>query len=122
MTYVAFLVFSGFERLRDGYATSLGASSGLVAGLVAITPAAGDINPVSSLALGFIGGILACFGVGLKYTFNYDDSLDVVGVHLVAGIWGTVARCTARPVTTSVGPACAPVDYRWATGQLRSSV
>lgn len=78
------------ERLRDGYATSLGASSGLVAGLVAITPAAGDLNPAWSLVLGFIGGVLACFGVGLKYTFNYDDSLDVVGVHLVAGVWGTV--------------------------------
>lgn len=78
------------EKLRDGYATSLGASSGLVAGLVAITPAAGDLAPVSSLVLGLIGGILACFGVGLKYTFNYDDSLDVVGVHLVAGLWGTI--------------------------------
>lgn len=78
------------EKLRDGYATSLGASSGIVAGLVAITPAAGDLTPVTSLALGFIGGILACYGVSLKYRFNYDDSLDVVGVHLVAGLWGTV--------------------------------
>lgn len=78
------------EKLRDGYATSLGASSGVVAGLVAITPAAGDLTPATSLALGFIGGILACFGVGLKYRFNYDDSLDVVGVHLVAGVWGTI--------------------------------
>ena len=78
------------EKLRDGYATSLGASSGVVAGLVAITPAAGDLAPVSSLILGLIGGILASFGVGLKYTFNYDDSLDVVGVHLVAGLWGTI--------------------------------
>lgn len=86
----AMLGWLAVERLRDGYATSLGASSGLVAGLVVITPAAGDVSPVSSLVLGFIGGILACFGVGLKYTFNYDDSLDVVGVHLVAGIWGTV--------------------------------
>lgn len=78
------------EKLRDGYATSLGASSGVVAGLVAITPAAGDMTPLTSLILGFIGGILACFGVGLKYRFNYDDSLDVVGVHLVAGVWGTI--------------------------------
>ncbi|AWB84262.1 ammonium transporter [Corynebacterium liangguodongii] len=78
------------EKLRDGFATSLGASSGVVAGLVAITPAAGALQPVSALVLGFIGGILACFGVGLKYTFNYDDSLDVVGVHLVAGLWGTI--------------------------------
>lgn len=78
------------EKLRDGYATSLGASSGLVAGLVAITPAAGDLTPSTSLILGFIGGVLACYGVSLKYRFNYDDSLDVVGVHLVAGLWGTV--------------------------------
>ncbi len=86
----AMLGWLAIEKLRDGYATSLGASSGVVAGLVAITPAAGALSPVSSLALGFIGGVLACYGVGLKYRFNYDDSLDVVGVHLVAGVWGTI--------------------------------
>ena len=78
------------ERLRDGAATTLGASSGVVAGLVAITPAAGALSPLTSIVLGAIGGILACYGVGLKYRFNYDDSLDVVGVHLVAGLWGTI--------------------------------
>lgn len=86
----AMLGWLAIEKLRDGYATSLGASSGVVAGLVAITPAAGALSPVSSLVLGFIGGVLACYGVGLKYRFNYDDSLDVVGVHLVAGVWGTI--------------------------------
>ncbi len=78
------------ERLRDGHATSLGAASGAVAGLVAITPAAGALTPGTSVVLGFIGGMLACLGVGLKYRFQFDDSLDVVGVHLVAGLWGTV--------------------------------
>ncbi|MEX3503753.1 ammonium transporter [Corynebacterium sp. LK2510] len=89
-TAAAMLGWLMIERFRDGSATSLGASSGVVAGLVAITPAAGDLSPVTSLILGFISGILACFGVGLKYVFKYDDSLDVVGVHLVAGLWGTI--------------------------------
>nr|WP_291313077.1 ammonium transporter [Corynebacterium sp. UBA2622] len=94
------------EKLRDGYATSLGASSGVVAGLVAITPAAGDISPLSSIPLGFIGGVLACYGVGLKYRFGYDDSLDVVGVHLVAGIWGTIGLAffaTGKGILTGGG-------------------
>lgn len=94
------------ERVRDGCATSLGASSGLVAGLVAITPAAGDLSPLWAVVLGFIGGVLACFGVGLKYTFNYDDSLDVVGVHLVAGLWGTIGLAffaTGRGILTGGG-------------------
>jgi len=79
------------ERIRDGKATSLGAASGAVAGLVAITPAAGSLSPVGSIALGVIAGVLSALAVGLKYKFGYDDSLDVVGVHLVSGLWGTVA-------------------------------
>jgi len=79
------------ERLRDGKATSLGAASGIVAGLVAITPAAGDVSPVGAIFVGAIAGALAALAVGLKYRFGYDDSLDVVGVHLVAGLWGTLA-------------------------------
>ena len=79
------------ERIRDGHATSLGAASGVVAGLVAITPAAGSVSPLGAVALGAVAGILSALAVGLKYRFGYDDSLDVVGVHLVAGLWGTVA-------------------------------
>ncbi|MEE2033778.1 ammonium transporter [Rhodococcus chondri] len=79
------------ERIRDGKGTSLGAASGAVAGLVAITPAAGSLSPVGSIALGVVAGILSALAVGLKYKFGYDDSLDVVGVHLVSGLWGTVA-------------------------------
>lgn len=78
------------ERLRDGHATSLGAASGIVAGLVAITPAANAVTPVGALAIGVIGGGLCAMAVGLKNRFGYDDSLDVVGVHLVGGLAGTL--------------------------------
>lgn len=90
-TAAAILGWLATERIRDGKATSLGAASGAVAGLVAITPAAGSLSPVGSLVLGAIAGILSALAVGLKYKFGYDDSLDVVGVHLVSGLWGTVA-------------------------------
>ncbi|ROR92162.1 ammonium transporter [Nocardioides aurantiacus] len=79
------------EKLRDGHATSLGAASGVVAGLVAITPACSAVNPVGALVLGAIAGVLCALAVGLKYRFGVDDSLDVVGVHLVGGLWGTIA-------------------------------
>ncbi len=78
------------ERLRDGRATSLGAASGVVAGLVAITPACGSLSPVGSIALGAVAGAACAGAVGLKYRLGYDDSLDVVGVHLVGGLVGTV--------------------------------
>jgi len=78
------------ERIRDGHATSLGAASGIVAGLVAITPACSSVNVVGALAIGAISGILCALAVGLKYKFGYDDSLDVVGVHLVGGLVGTL--------------------------------
>ncbi|MDF2498315.1 MAG: ammonia channel protein [Arthrobacter koreensis] len=79
------------ERVRDGRPTSLGAASGIVAGLVAITPACASVSPLGALGLGLVSGILAALAVGLKYKLGYDDSLDVVGVHLVAGLVGTVA-------------------------------
>lgn len=78
------------ERIRDHAATSLGAASGAIAGLVAITPAAGALSPLGSIALGFLGGIIACLCISLKYRWGFDDSLDVVGVHLCAGLWGTI--------------------------------
>ncbi len=79
------------EKLRDGHATSLGAASGVVAGLVAITPAASSVTPVGAILIGLVAGIVCALAVGLKYRLGYDDSLDVVGVHLVGGIWGTLA-------------------------------
>ena len=89
-TAAAMLSWLVVERIRDGHATSVGAASGVVAGLVAITPACGALTPVGSLILGAVAGVLSALAIGLKYKFGYDDSLDVVGVHLVAGLWGTV--------------------------------
>jgi len=79
------------EKNRQGHPTSLGASSGAVAGLVAITPACAFVAPWAAVVIGLIAGILCSLATGLKYRFNLDDSLDVVGVHLVAGIWGSLA-------------------------------
>jgi len=79
------------EKLRDGHSTSLGAASGVVAGLVAITPACSAVSPLGAIVVGALAGVLCALAVGLKYRFGYDDSLDVVGVHLVGGLWGTLA-------------------------------
>jgi Amt family ammonium transporter len=89
-TAIAGLAWVGTERLRDGHATNVGFASGAVAGLVAITPACGSVNTLGSMAVGAVAGGLCCFAVGLKYKFGLDDSLDVVGVHLVGGIAGTL--------------------------------
>ena len=77
------------ERLRDGHATSLGAASGMVAGLVAITPSCSSLSPLGALVMGAAAGVVCALAIGLKYRFGYDDSLDVVGVHLVGGLVGT---------------------------------
>ena len=79
------------EKIRDKHSTSLGAASGVVAGLVAITPAAHSVSPVGAIIIGLVSGALCAMAVGLKYKLGYDDSLDVVGVHLVGGLWGTLA-------------------------------
>jgi Amt family ammonium transporter len=78
------------ERVVDGHFTTLGAASGIVAGLVAITPAAGSVAGMSPIWIGFIAGAVCYFAVSLKYRFGFDDSLDVVGVHMVGGIVGGV--------------------------------
>ena len=79
------------EKVRNGHATSLGAASGAVSGLVAITPACAFVAPWAAVVIGFIAGILCSLAVSLKYKFGFDDSLDVVGVHLVGGIWGSLS-------------------------------
>jgi Amt family ammonium transporter len=89
-TCAAMLGWLLIEKIRDGKGTSLGAASGVVAGLVAITPACGALSPVGSIGLGAVAGGLCALAVGLKYRFGYDDSLDVVGVHLVGGLVGTI--------------------------------
>ncbi|MFM8240279.1 MAG: ammonium transporter, partial [Actinomycetota bacterium] len=76
------------EKLRDGHATSLGAASGAIAALVAITPACAFVAPWGAIVIGLLAGVICAFAVTLKYRFGYDDSLDVVGVHLVGGIVG----------------------------------
>jgi Amt family ammonium transporter len=79
------------ERIRDGHATSFGGASGVVAGLVAITPSCGAVTPIGAMVVGILAGAICALAVGLKYRLGYDDSLDVVGVHLVGGIVGTLA-------------------------------
>ncbi|MGH2700414.1 MAG: ammonium transporter [Actinomycetota bacterium] len=78
------------ETRRDRRATTLGVASGAVAGLVAITPAAGFVGPLSAIAIGLVAGVVCSLAVGLKFRFGYDDSLDVVGVHLVGGVLGAL--------------------------------
>ena len=79
------------EKLRDGHPTSLGVASGAVSGLVAITPACAFVAPWAAVVIGLVAGMICALAVGLKYKFNFDDSLDVVGVHLVGGIWGCLS-------------------------------
>ena len=89
-TTAAVLAWLLVEKLRDGHATSLGAASGVVAGLVAITPACAFVGASGALLIGAIAGGLCALSVGLKFMLGYDDSLDVVAVHLVGGIVGTI--------------------------------
>jgi Amt family ammonium transporter len=78
------------EQIRDGKPTTLGAASGAVAGLVAITPACAFVSPLGAAAIGVIAGAVCALAVGLKFRLGFDDSLDVVGVHLVGGLIGTL--------------------------------
>jgi Amt family ammonium transporter len=78
------------ERYKTGHATTLGAASGAVAGLVAITPCAGFVGGLAPLAIGFVTGAACFLAVSLKFRFGYDDSLDVIGVHLVGGVAGSL--------------------------------
>ncbi len=86
----AMLAWMFVERLRDGSATSLGAAAGIVAGLVAVTPAAATVDTYGTLSIGMAAGGLCALAVSLKYRFGDDDSLDVVGVNLVGGLVGTI--------------------------------
>jgi Amt family ammonium transporter len=78
------------EKIKGGHATTLGAASGLVAGLVAITPCAGFVTGFSSIAIGFIAGVVCYLALSIKKAFGFDDSLDVVAVHLVGGTVGSL--------------------------------
>ncbi|MFC5931425.1 ammonium transporter [Cryobacterium melibiosiphilum] len=78
------------EKFKDGKATSIGAASGAVAGLVAITPACANLTPGWALVLGIVAGAVCAMAIELKFKLGFDDSLDVVGIHLVGGVLGTL--------------------------------
>lgn len=101
-TCAAMLGWLLLERIRDGHATSLGAASGIVAGLVAITPACAFVDTWGALAIGFIAGVVCALAVSLKYRLGYDDSLDVVGIHMIGGLIGTAT--IALFATSAVDP------------------
>lgn len=90
-TAAAALSWIIFEKIIRGKPTTLGFASGAVAGLVAITPAAGFVTPIPAMVIGFVAGMLCYFAILAKERFGYDDSLDVVGVHGVGGLWGALA-------------------------------
>ena len=86
----AILGWMAVEILRDKKATSFGAASGAIAGLVAATPSCGTVSPLGSLVVGLVAGVVCAWAIGVKYRLGYDDSLDVVGVHFVGGVVGMV--------------------------------
>jgi len=102
-TGAAALGWLATERIRDGHATSLGAASGVVAGLVAITPSCSSVTPFGAIVVGLIAGVVCALAVGLKYRLGFDDSLDVVGVHLVGGLWGTLSVGLFASASTTAG-------------------
>jgi Amt family ammonium transporter len=95
------------ERVRDGHPTNLGAASGIVAGLVAITPACAFVTPVAAIAIGIIAGTACCFAVSAKTVLGFDDALDVVGVHMVGGLVGSLL----------IGVFSDPVASGWKVGR-----
>ncbi len=85
------LSWSIYERLSQGKSTAIGAASGAISGLVAITPSCASLSPLWSLVLGLVTGVCCALAIELKYLLGFDDSLDVVGIHLVGGVIGTLA-------------------------------
>jgi Amt family ammonium transporter len=92
----------GIEWMKKGKPTALGAVSGAVAGLVAITPAAGFVSPLSAILIGTGAGLVCYWIVNLKTSLGYDDSLDVIGIHGAGGLWGALA--TGLFASTAVNP------------------
>lgn len=86
----ALLAWLVVEKIKDGKPTSVGAASGAVAGLVAITPACASLHPIWAIVLGILAGVLCALAIELKFKLGFDDSLDVVGIHLVGGVIGTL--------------------------------
>ena len=84
------LAWALVERVRHGHFTNLGVASGVVAGLVAITPGCGYVTSMSSVAIGLVAGVVCSFAISMKFKFGFDDALDVIGVHLVGGLVGSL--------------------------------
>ncbi len=112
----AMLAWVFAEWKLHGKPTTLGAASGAVAGLVAITPAAGFVGIMPSVVIGLGAGVFCYYGVSLKSRFGYDDSLDVVGIHGIGGIWGALA--TGLFASTAINPAGADGLFYGNPGQL----
>ncbi|MDX6318184.1 MAG: ammonium transporter, Amt family [Nocardioidaceae bacterium] len=104
-TATAMLGWLIVEKYRDGHMTTLGAASGAVTGLVAITPSCSALTPVGSILLGLVAGAVCAYAVGLKYRFGFDDSLDVVGVLLVGGAVGSIAIGFLAAPSSAAGAA-----------------
>jgi len=104
-TCAAVVSWSIVEWLVRGKPTTLGAATGAVAGLVAITPAAGFVGPMSAILIGLGAGALCYLAVLVKVKLGYDDSLDVVGVHGVGGVWGALATGLFASVAVNSGGA-----------------
>lgn len=92
------------EQIRDGRPTTFGAASGVVAGLVAITPSCGTVNTLGAALVGLAAGVVCAFAIGLKFRLNYDDSLDVVGVHFVGGVVGVLLIGVLATAVMTGGP------------------
>ncbi|MEU6582699.1 ammonium transporter [Nocardia sp. NPDC046763] len=104
------------EARRDGKPTTFGAASGAVAGLVAITPSCGEVNTIGAVIVGLVAGVVCSFAVSWKFKGNYDDSLDVVGVHFVGGIVGTLLIGFLASAVMTGGPK--GLFYGGGLGQL----
>ena len=116
----AMLGWLAVEVVRDGKGTSFGAASGVVAGLVAITPSCGTVSPMGALVVGAVAGAVCAIAIGLKFKLGYDDSLDVVGVHLVGGIIGTllIGLLASNTAIELLGFGHAGLFYGGGFGQL----
>jgi len=113
----AVLTWVTVEWIVRGKPTALGAATGAVAGLVAITPAAGFVSPLSAIVIGIGAGVLCYIAINMKYKFGYDDSLDVVGIHGIGGTWGALA--TGLFASTAVNSGGADGLFFGNPGQLK---
>jgi Amt family ammonium transporter len=113
-TAAAMLAWLAYEKISHGAFTTLGAASGAVAGLVAITPSGGAVSPLGAICVGAIAGVACAAAVGLKFKFGFDDSLDVVGVHMVGGIIGSLLIgffATGKGQSTATGVFYGPHTF-----------